>query len=127
MAQHTTSGRVYPVVIFDSASIRGQFLPETPMPILYNELPDDLYMITRPVPEAGAQPFDSLTVDRSAQPHFLLQRHLDEYDVRAILDRAAFQAVPDSIWDAIPPRSLIRHRRHRAVASLRASAGLRLL
>ncbi len=94
---------------------------------LYNELRDDLYMITKPVPEAGAQPFDSLTVDHTAQPHFLLQRHLDEYDLRAILDRAALQVVPDSVWDAIPPRARIRRRWCRVVAARRASSGLLLL
>ena len=94
---------------------------------LYTELHDDLYLITKPVPEAGAQPFDSLTVNYAAQPHFLLQRHLDDYDIRAILDRAALQVVPDSLWDTIPPRSGIRRRWGRAAAGRRVASGLRLL
>ena len=97
------------------------------MSIHTNELRNGLYLITQPVPVVGAQPFDSLTIDYTAQPHFLLQRHLDEYDVQVILDRTALQEVPDSLWDTIPPRSLLRRRRGHVVAARQVASGLRLV
>ncbi len=95
---------------------------------LDNELHDDLYLITKPVPEAGAQPFDCLNV-KEGDPHrrYILQRFLDDHDVEAILARSAIQVVPRTTWVTIPSRLEIRRVWRRRVAHHRSPQGLRMV
>ncbi len=97
------------------------------MPMLFNELTGGLYMIVKPVPEAGALPFDCVNVEPDDRHQYILQRFLDDHDVDAILARSAIQTVPPSAWLAIPPRAEIRRRWRRRVASCRSDRVLRVL
>ncbi len=97
------------------------------MSLSLNELPGGLYMIVKPVPEVGALPFDCVNIEPDDRHRHLLQRFIDDHDVKAILARSAIQAVPGSAWMAIPPPAEIRRRWRRPGVSGRSDQVLRMV
>ena len=89
----------------------------------HNELRNGLYLITKPVPLAGAQPWDVLNVRHDLHNPFLGQRYYDRYDIEAILAADAILPVPLERPLRPPSRQVLRFRQ----AERRVASGLRVI